>query len=77
MKDVLVNIGIMVLSVGVLLGAGYVALMVLEWGLKLKGGRREQEGLFELWRSAQTGPGPSHLSETPAPESEPPPDAGP
>jgi len=36
-----------------LLGGGYILLVILEWGLKVKSGRREQEGLTDLWIASQ------------------------
>jgi hypothetical protein len=38
----------MILTVLVLLGGGYLVLVVLGWAMKLKSGHREQEGLTEL-----------------------------
>lgn len=48
MAGILENILIMILTVLVLLGAGYLVLVVLGWGMKLKSGHREQEGLTDL-----------------------------
>ena len=48
------NILIMILTIVVLLGGGYLLLAVLELGLKIKTGRREQEGLTDLWIASQT-----------------------
>lgn len=55
MAAVLENILIMILTIVVLLGGGYLVLTVLGWGLKIKSGRREQEGLTRLWASSQAG----------------------
>jgi hypothetical protein len=48
MAGILENILIMILTVVVLLGGGYLILIVLGWGMKLKSGHREQEGLTDL-----------------------------
>ncbi len=48
MAGILENILIMILTVMVLLGGGYLVLVVLGWGMKLKSGHREQEGLTDL-----------------------------
>ena len=48
------NILIMVLTIVSLLGGGYVALILLEWGLKKKSGQREQKRLTDLWITAQS-----------------------
>jgi hypothetical protein len=48
MAGILENVLIMILTVLVLLGGGYLVLVVLGWALKLKSGHREQEGLTDL-----------------------------
>jgi hypothetical protein len=48
MAGILENILIMIMTVMVLLGGGYLILIVLGWGMKLKSGHREQEGLTDL-----------------------------
>jgi hypothetical protein len=53
MAAVLENILIMVLTIVVLLGGSYLLLAILGWGLKIKSGRKEQEGLTQLWTSSQ------------------------
>ena len=72
MHPVLENLLIMVLTIVVLVVGGYALLLILEWGLKLKSGRREQEGLTSLWAAAhkQKARNP-HLSDAspPSPES--------
>jgi hypothetical protein len=45
----------MILTIVVLLGGGYVLLTILEWGLRIKSGRREEDGLSQLWASNQAG----------------------
>lgn len=45
----------MILTIVVLLGGGYVLLTILEWGLRIKSGRREEDGLIQLWASNQAG----------------------
>lgn len=48
MAGILENIIIMILTVIILLGAGYLVLVILGWGMKLKSGHREQDGLTDL-----------------------------
>jgi hypothetical protein len=64
MAAVLENILIMILTIAVLLGGGYLLLVILGWGLKIKSGRREQEGLTQLWASSQV------VKPKPKPESQ-------
>lgn len=47
------NILIMILTIVVLLAGAYLVLAVLGWGLKIKSGSREQEGLTDLWIANQ------------------------
>ena len=54
MPAVIENILVMILTVVVLLGGGYLLLLILHWGLRVKSGRKEQEGLTDLWIAAQT-----------------------
>lgn len=54
MAAFLENILIMILTIAVFLGGGYLVLAVLGWGLKIKSGRREEEGLTRIWASSQT-----------------------
>jgi hypothetical protein len=61
MDAVLENILIMILTIAVLVGGGYLVLVILGWWLRIKSGTREQDGLAELWASCQVG--------TPKPES--------
>jgi len=60
MSAFLENILIMILTILVLLGGGYLLLVILDWGLEIKSGRREQEGLTDLWIASQ--------AESPDPE---------
>jgi len=53
MPAILENILIMIITIVALLGGGYLVLAILEWGLKVKSGRREQEGLTDLWIASQ------------------------
>jgi hypothetical protein len=53
MAPILENIIIMVLTIVVLVGGAYLVLVILDWGLKIKTGSREQEGLTNLWVAAQ------------------------
>jgi Na+/H+ antiporter NhaC len=53
MAGILENILIMILTVLVLLGGGYLVLVILGWGMKLKSGHREQEGLTDLLSTLQ------------------------
>ncbi len=48
MAAIFENILIMILAVVVLLGGAYLVLVVLGWLMKLKSGRREQDGLADL-----------------------------
>jgi hypothetical protein len=48
MADILENIFIMILAVVALLMGGYLILVILGWGMKIKSGHREQEGLTDL-----------------------------
>jgi len=36
-----------------LLGGGYLVLLLLHWGLKIKSGGREEQGLTDLWIDQQ------------------------
>ena len=51
--SILENLLIVVLTILFLLGGGYLLLLVLGWGLKLKSGGREQAGLTDLWIETQ------------------------
>lgn len=43
------NIFIMIMTIVVMIGVCYLALVLLNWGLKLRGGSREEDGLVQLW----------------------------
>ena len=47
------NLLIVMLTILVLLGGGYLLLVVLGWGLKLKSRGSEQSGLTDLWIETQ------------------------
>lgn len=49
MPEILENILIMILTIVVLVAAGYGVLVILGWWLKLKSGGREEQGLTDLW----------------------------
>jgi len=47
------NIMIMILTIVILVGGAYLLLLMLDWGLKMKSGNREQEGLTSMWASTR------------------------
>ena len=49
MHPVLENMLIMVLTIVTLLAGAFLLLLILHWGLKIKSGRREKEGLTKMW----------------------------
>lgn len=53
MPAIVENILIMIATILVLLGCGYLVLAILGWGLRMKSGRREQQGLTDLWIASQ------------------------
>lgn len=53
MPVIIENLIIMILTILVLIVGGYVVLLLLNWGLKLKGGMREDEGLIQLWAESK------------------------
>lgn len=62
--NILENIGIMVLTIVLLLGGGWLLLLILHWGLKIKTGSREQDGLMDLWESAMARKPPADEEES-------------
>jgi hypothetical protein len=54
MHEIFENILIMILTIVILMTGAYLFLLLLGWGLKLKSGNREQEGLMDLWIANQT-----------------------
>lgn len=50
------GLSIMVLTIVVLLVSFYLVLLALDRGLKWKSGRREDEGLADLWQSTVIRP---------------------
>ncbi|MDA8141513.1 MAG: hypothetical protein M0036_22955 [Desulfobacteraceae bacterium] len=57
-SDILENLGIMVLTIVALIGGGWLVLWLLQLGLKLKSGTREEEGLVDLWQQVMVKPAP-------------------
>lgn len=53
MAEIVENLVVMVLTILVLIVGGYVALVLLNWGLKLKSGTREDDGLVQLWAESK------------------------
>lgn len=53
MANIVENLVVMLLTILVLIVGGYLALVLLNWGLKLKGGLREDEGLVQLWAESK------------------------
>lgn len=51
--QILENIAIVLLTIFVLLAGGYLLLVLLGWGLKMKSGSSEQDGLMDLWTTSQ------------------------
>lgn len=54
MYEIFENILIMILTILILVTGAYLVLLLLGWGLKLKSGTREQQGLTDLWIANQT-----------------------
>ncbi len=67
MQAVIENILIMLITIVVLLAGGYLLLMVIQLGMKLKSGGREQQRLTDLWIANQAPELPK-TSEDPPPE---------
>jgi len=53
MPAIVENILIMIITIVALLGGGYLLLAIIDWGLKIKSGHREQERLTDLWIASQ------------------------
>ena len=47
------NLLVMILTIVFVLGGGYLLLVMLGWGLKLKSKNSEQTGLTDLWIESQ------------------------
>jgi hypothetical protein len=56
------NILIMILTVALLIGGAYLALVLLNFALKFKGGLREDERLVDLWAEVHKKQGASDQS---------------
>lgn len=56
---------VMILTIVLLLVVFYVLLLLLDWGLKLKSGTREAEGLAELWQASLSAPPSAEDAEGP------------
>jgi len=69
MHALLENILIMVLTIVVLLGGAYLVLVLLGWGLKLRSGGREQQGLTDLWLANQAAKSPDKTQDIPKDDS--------
>ena len=54
MHAIFENILIMLLTIVVLLAAGYMMLLLIGLGLKLKSGNREEQRLTDLWIANQS-----------------------
>lgn len=48
------NMALTLLTIAALVGFAWLMLLALHWGLKLKSGSREQDGLVDLWQEAMT-----------------------
>ena len=55
---ILEDAAVIVLTVVILVGALYLVLIALQWGLRLKSGSREEEGLAQLWHASVPKPPP-------------------
>ena len=53
MQALFENILVMILTIVVPLAALYLVLVFIGWGLKIKSGNREQQGLTDLWLANQ------------------------
>lgn len=48
------NVAIVILTIVCLIASGWIFLLFLQVLLKIKTGRREEEGLMELWQTVIT-----------------------
>jgi hypothetical protein len=55
---ILEDVAVIALTVVILVVALYLVLLALQWGLRLKLGSREEEGLAELWHASLPKPPP-------------------
>jgi hypothetical protein len=62
---ILEDVGVIVLTIVILVGGLYLILLALQWGLRLKMGSREEEGLAELWNASLPGQRPVDENKTP------------
>jgi hypothetical protein len=53
---ILEDVAVIALTVVILVVALYLVLLALQWGLRLKLGSREEEGLAELWHASKPPP---------------------
>jgi hypothetical protein len=67
---ILEDIAVIVLTGVILAGALYLILLALQWGLRLKMGSREEEGLTELWHASLPKKPPADEDQTLAGDSE-------
>jgi hypothetical protein len=72
-QAIIENILIMLITIVVLLAGGYLLLKVIELGLKLKSGGREQQRLTDLWMANQAPTLPK-TPEDPGSDEDPPPE---
>ncbi len=59
---ILGDVAVIVLTIVILAIGLYGVLLVLQWGLRLKMGSREEDGLVELWQA--------NLPKRPSPDKE-------
>lgn len=62
--DLLIDLGIIVASIVALLVFLYLFLHLVQWGIKLRHGNREQDGLNDLWQDSLKYEKPSQNEET-------------
>lgn len=56
LTGILENLLVMVLTIVVMIAGAWLFLLFLQFIIKLKTGRREEDGLFDLWQSVITKP---------------------